>query len=87
MQNKQTKPLLQCSFCGKNSEEVAALIAGPGVFICDACVAMCQLYLDHPAEDKKLLIENGKPVMRKGKPVFVPLSEEELRERDRLRGS
>ncbi len=31
-----------CSFCLKPNTEVAALVAGPGVFICDECVALCQ---------------------------------------------
>jgi ATP-dependent Clp protease ATP-binding subunit ClpX len=29
---------LRCSFCGKSDREVAKLVAGPGVFICDGCV-------------------------------------------------
>jgi hypothetical protein len=33
--------LLLCSFCGKNNEQVAKLIAGPGVYICDECVGLC----------------------------------------------
>ena len=32
---------LYCSFCGKSQHEVAKLIAGPKVFICDECVALC----------------------------------------------
>ncbi len=32
---------LFCSFCGKSQHEVQKLIAGPDVFICDACVALC----------------------------------------------
>lgn len=31
-----------CSFCTKPNTEVSALVAGPGVFICDECVALCQ---------------------------------------------
>jgi len=30
-----------CSFCGKNQDEVAKLIAGPAVYICDQCVGLC----------------------------------------------
>jgi hypothetical protein len=30
-----------CSFCLKPNTEVATLVAGPGVFICDSCVALC----------------------------------------------
>ncbi|MGQ9694561.1 MAG: ATP-dependent Clp protease ATP-binding subunit ClpX [Thermodesulfobacteriota bacterium] len=32
---------LYCSFCGKSQEEVRKLIAGPAVYICDECVALC----------------------------------------------
>lgn len=31
-----------CSFCGKSNLQVKKLIAGPAVFICDACVGLCQ---------------------------------------------
>jgi hypothetical protein len=34
--------LYRCSFCGKSQTEVKTLIAGPGVFICDECVQLCQ---------------------------------------------
>ncbi|MFN2444424.1 MAG: ClpX C4-type zinc finger protein [Vicinamibacterales bacterium] len=33
--------LMRCSFCGKDQHTVAKLIAGPTVFICDECVAVC----------------------------------------------
>ena len=33
------KASLACSFCGKNAAEVSKLVAGPKVYICDACVA------------------------------------------------
>ncbi len=32
---------LDCTFCGKNQEEVRKLIAGPSVYICDECVELC----------------------------------------------
>jgi len=36
------KPIdARCSFCGKSRDKVQRLVAGPGVFICDACVALC----------------------------------------------
>ena len=37
---------LRCSFCGKTEHEVRKLVAGPHVFICDACVAICVDVLD-----------------------------------------
>ena len=33
---------LHCSFCGKHSRDVAKLVAGPGVYICDECVDLCK---------------------------------------------
>lgn len=33
---------IACSFCGKTQDQVRRLIAGPGVFICDECVSLCQ---------------------------------------------
>ena len=41
--------ITMCSFCGKAKAEVRKLIAGPGVFICDACVAVCKGVLDKEA--------------------------------------
>lgn len=35
-----------CSFCGRASAEVRKVIAGPGVFICDACVQLCVTILE-----------------------------------------
>jgi ATP-dependent Clp protease ATP-binding subunit ClpX len=40
------KRVYRCSFCGKSQEEVKRLIAGPGVFICDECVQLCQVIID-----------------------------------------
>lgn len=39
---KKTKFPLVCSFCRKTQREVATLIAGPGVFICDECVSLSE---------------------------------------------
>ncbi|MBX3148585.1 ATP-dependent protease ATP-binding subunit ClpX [Candidatus Obscuribacterales bacterium] len=37
---------LKCSFCGKSQDQVKKLIAGPGVYICDECVDLCNEILD-----------------------------------------
>jgi hypothetical protein len=42
------QPTLYCSFCGKSQYQVAKLIAGPSVFICDECVAICNQWLLPP---------------------------------------
>ena len=33
--------LLKCNFCGKSQKQVRKLIAGPGVYICDECIGLC----------------------------------------------
>jgi len=40
---------LHCSFCGKPEHEVAKIIAGPGVYICDVCVELCHNILEEHA--------------------------------------
>jgi hypothetical protein len=53
--------LLRCSFCSKDQESVAKLIAGPGAYICDECVDLCNEIiheeLEHPSDssDDELL--------------------------------
>jgi ClpX C4-type zinc finger len=39
-----------CSFCRKPPDAVAKLVAGPGVFICDECVALCAELISAPSE-------------------------------------
>ena len=41
-----------CSFCGKSHAEVKKLIAGPGVYICDNCIAVCKTILDKEATNE-----------------------------------
>ncbi len=35
------KDALRCSFCGKSQHEIVRLVAGPGVYICNECVGLC----------------------------------------------
>ncbi|MCT0215642.1 ATP-dependent protease ATP-binding subunit ClpX [Synechococcus sp. CS-1330] len=42
---------LKCSFCGKSQEQVRKLIAGPGVYICDECIDLCNEILDEELVD------------------------------------
>ena len=44
--NDNMTPNICCSFCGKPQEAVDRLIAGPGVFICNECIELCQTLLD-----------------------------------------
>jgi ATP-dependent Clp protease ATP-binding subunit ClpX len=41
----RTASQVRCSFCGKPDAEVSKVIAGPGVFICDGCVELCNSIL------------------------------------------
>ena len=44
--------IAKCSFCKKNNTQVKRLIAGPGIYICDECVALCnELVGDRPDTD------------------------------------
>jgi ATP-dependent Clp protease ATP-binding subunit ClpX len=43
--------LLKCSFCGKSQKQVKKLIAGPGVYICDECVDLCNEIIDEDASE------------------------------------
>jgi ATP-dependent protease Clp ATPase subunit len=47
------KRVYRCSFCGKSQEEVRTLVAGPGVFICDECVQLCQTIVANKAADRE----------------------------------
>ncbi|GCE64776.1 ATP-dependent protease ATP-binding subunit ClpX [cyanobiont of Ornithocercus magnificus] len=42
---------LKCSFCGKSQDQVCKLIAGPGVYICDECINLCNEILDEELID------------------------------------
>ncbi len=43
--------LLKCSFCGKSQKQVKKLIAGPGVYICDECIELCNEIIEEEFAD------------------------------------
>ncbi len=45
---------LNCSFCGKNQEDVTKLIAGPSVYICDECVALCNDIIEEEVKSNEV---------------------------------
>ena len=55
--------LLKCSFCGKTQKQVKKLIAGPGVYICDECIELCnEIIIEELSETSTLgLTELPKP--------------------------
>jgi ATP-dependent Clp protease ATP-binding subunit ClpX len=52
---------LKCSFCGKSQEQVRKLIAGPGVYICDECVDLCNEILDEELFDSSASVPQPSP--------------------------
>jgi ATP-dependent Clp protease ATP-binding subunit ClpX len=55
--------LLKCSFCGKSQKQVKKLIAGPGVYICDECIELCNEIIEEELGEVALpvLAELPKP--------------------------
>src|SRR5437879_2893088 len=50
--------LLKCSFCGKSQKQVKKLIAGPGVYICDECIDLCNEIIEEElSETSELKLE------------------------------
>lgn len=51
--------VMVCNFCGKSEEQVTKLIAGPGVAICDECVAICtEILQEHQQEDAQVFADH-----------------------------
>ena len=55
---------LQCSFCGKSQRQVRKLIAGPGVYICDECIELCNEIIDEEFSTPELLKDDDLPTPR-----------------------
>ncbi|WP_339059967.1 ATP-dependent protease ATP-binding subunit ClpX [Tepidibacillus marianensis] len=62
------KGTLKCSFCGKSQEQVRKLVAGPGVYICDECIELCNEIIEEEigTEEDLSLEEVPKPQEIKG---------------------
>jgi len=62
------EPVMACTFCTKPTTEVARLVAGPGVFICNECVALCNELMENapPSTEPRELVRK------------IELSDEEL---------
>ena len=69
MINKDDKPAV-CSFCGRSGEEVEKLIAGPGVYICNECIEVCQ----------NIRTEETRQQKKKSVPHFELPTPEEIKE-------
>jgi len=69
LNNKDDKSAV-CSFCGRSGEEVEKLIAGPGVYICNECIEVCQ----------NILTEETRQQKKKSVPHFELPTPEEIKE-------
>lgn len=58
-ETKTGDKLLYCSFCGKSQHEVKKLIAGPSVFVCDECVALCNDIMKEEAQNANIKPEKA----------------------------
>lgn len=59
----ETKPELCCSFCSKSQKQVNLLIAGPGVFICNECVDICNQIISREIPPSPLTQEETEKLM------------------------
>jgi ATP-dependent Clp protease ATP-binding subunit ClpX len=59
--------LLKCSFCGKSQKQVKKLIAGPGVYICDECIDLCNEIIE---EELNEAAELGLTELPKPREIF-----------------
>ena len=65
---------LKCSFCGKSQDQVRKLIAGPGVYICDECIDLCNEILDEELVDGQGGAARHAPEPSRGKPPTKKVS-------------
>ncbi|WP_206474233.1 ATP-dependent Clp protease ATP-binding subunit ClpX [Dietzia sp. KRD202] len=64
--------LLKCSFCGKSQKQVKKLIAGPGVYICDECIELCNEIIESEVDDAQ---ETGPDSLPKPSEIHAFLDE------------
>ncbi|GAA1340404.1 ATP-dependent Clp protease ATP-binding subunit ClpX [Arthrobacter roseus] len=68
----ESTDLLKCSFCGKSQKQVRKLIAGPGVYICDECIELCNEIIE---EELSEVADLGTFELPKPKEIFDFLQE------------
>ena len=60
----ESADLLKCSFCGKSQKQVKRLIAGPGVYICDECIDLCNEIIEEEVAETSDLAPGDLPKPR-----------------------
>lgn len=63
----ESAELLKCSFCGKSQKQVRKLIAGPGVYICDECIELCNEII----EEELLAVDSAESSAKLPKPAAI----------------
>jgi len=69
---KDKKEFLKCSFCGKSQNQVKKLIAGPGVYVCNECIDLCNEIID---EELKEDAQTSFKDLPKPKEIYSTLNE------------
>jgi ATP-dependent Clp protease ATP-binding subunit ClpX len=67
MSSSTAQGSLRCSFCGKGQKEVKKLIAGPGVYICDECIDLCNDIIDEEKDRET----SSKGIFKVPKPLDI----------------
>lgn len=79
--NETEQKDVRCSFCGKSQEEVYRLIAGPGVWICNECVDLCNIILaDEKAETSSPGKDSSPDRTRESAAELAPIKPRELKD-------
>ncbi len=71
----ESADLLKCSFCGKSQKQVQQLIAGPGVYICDECVELCNEIIEERLAEAGEDTGSGEFELPKPREIFDFLQE------------
>ena len=80
-EKKSGDKLLYCSFCGKSQHEVRKLIAGPSVFVCDECIALCNdIMREEIQNDQGKTDKDGKSGLPVPKDICAALDEYVIRQ-------
>ena len=70
----ESADLFKCSFCGKSQKQVQQLIAGPGVYICDECVELCNEIIEERMAESSACLLYTSPSPRDRQKYRMPSS-------------
>jgi len=58
---RRPEELLNCSFCGKSQNDVKKLIAGPGVYVCNECIDICNEIINDDEQQEQATSRSALP--------------------------